>query len=224
MCWGAGLWWHLKKLCNSTLPVTCLWEIKFVVCVWFYYILFMVSEGTGSVVRHECWQWLWSPQLCYLIVHWSCQLWLCHLWLVWVWFAVVQSCGVCWASDSETVCWRVLVLCDILLGVHGFCYDQWVTVVSHVCPQVSGLRASAGGFVWSWVLEMSARGYRLDEQRIRVWLVMVATASIPTLWHVMGRVLWALSLGCEVDLHVILRSRMHGAIPPFPHISWCCHA
>ena len=107
----------------------------------------------------------------------SCDCVICN----WCGFAVVQSCGVCWASDSETVCWRVLVLCDMLLGVHGFCYDQWVTLVNHVCPQVSGLHAPAGSFVWSWVLEMSARGYRLDEQRIRVWLVMVAAASIPTL-------------------------------------------
>jgi hypothetical protein len=46
---------------------------------------------------------------------------------------------------------------------------------------------------------MSARGNMLDEQDIVVSLVMVAAASIPTLWHIMGCVLWALSLECEVD-------------------------
>lgn len=117
----------------------------------------------------------------------------------WCGFAAVPSSGVCWAGDSETVCWRVLVLCGILLGVRGFCCDQWVTLVNLVCPQVSGLHASAGSCVWSWVLEMSARGNRLNEQRIRVWLVMMAAASIPIVWHIMGRVLWALSLRCEVD-------------------------
>lgn len=36
--------------------------------------------------------------------------------------------------------------------------------MNHVCPQVPGLRAAAGSFI----LEMSARGYRLDEQGIVV--------------------------------------------------------
>jgi len=140
----------------------------------------------------------------------------------WCGFAVVQSCGVWWASDSETVCWRFLVLCDILLGVHGFCCDQWVTLVNHVCPQVSGLHASSGSFVWSWVLEMGARGNRklgFDWW----WWLLHPYQFCGTLWaRYCCHFPWGVKL--TTHLHAIVRSRMHGAIPPFPHISWCCHA
>jgi hypothetical protein len=103
----------------------------------------MVSEGTGSIVRHECWQWLWPPQLRYLVVHWSCQLWSCHLWLMWecssrelwcllgqrFWNCVLKGFSAVWyiARSSWVLLWPISDRSESCLStsVWPSCFCRW---------------------------------------------------------------------------------------------------